>query len=127
MRGERLSWTVGLLGILVTFLTLLGLFFLVTQSESDQVRLEKELKGHRDMNSDGAAVRLREPLSRTVKDLQAFQENPLLDKMPPDLQKYVGDYLQEAQAYQKYVTDFEKQIKVERLPEAPRRAERRRA
>ena len=120
---QRLGWVVGLLAVLIGFMTLLALFFMATRRETGISRYEKELRAFRSAHSDGPAERLQEPLERTIQDLRHFRDSPLFAKMPEDLQKYVVDHLKEAEAYQKYTRDFKAYQDREIRRQSPRFAE----
>ncbi|HYV38473.1 MAG TPA: GTPase domain-containing protein [Gemmataceae bacterium] len=117
---ERLGWVVGVLSLLVGFMVILALFFLATRYETEVERFEKDLKTYRAAHNENAVLRLREPVGKTIKELRAYRDNPQFAKMPPELQAYVVEHLQEAEAYEKFSQEWQAYIKAERLPEAPR-------
>jgi GTPase SAR1 family protein len=120
---QRLGLALGLLSVLVAFMTLLALFFLATQRETEITRFEKEIRSFRAVHSETPADRLKEPRDLTVKELKHFQQNPLFHKMPDELKDYVLDHLQELEAYDRFVRKFEDYRKKENLPTSPRDAQ----
>jgi GTPase SAR1 family protein len=119
---QRLGLALGVLGVLVAFMTLLALFFLATQRETEISRFEKEIRGFRAVHNETPADRLKEP-RQIVKDLKHFQANPLFQRMPDELKDYVLDHLQELAAYDRFVRKFEDYRKKENLPTSPRDAQ----
>ena len=116
---HRLAWVFGGLGVLVGFMVLLGLFFLQTRARRSCLRFEKEIKSFIFDQGDTAAERLRLPLGKTIKELQAFRDDPLFAKMPQELQKRIVDQLREAEAYDKFTREIQAFTKTERLPPSP--------
>jgi GTPase SAR1 family protein len=120
---QRLGLALGALGVLVAFMTLLGLFFVATQRETEISRFEKEIRTFRAAHNESPADRLREPRDLALKELKSFVKNPLFDKMPEDLRQYVTGHVKELEAYDRYMRKFEEYRKKENLPTAPRDAQ----
>jgi hypothetical protein len=100
----------------------LAFFFLAAQAETEMGRFEHDLRSYHGAHSDNVAERLREPVSKTIAELQTFRDDPLFTKMPPELQKQTLDQLREAEAYDKYAKQWQAAVKAAHLPEAPRLA-----
>jgi GTPase SAR1 family protein len=117
---QRLGVVFALLGVLLAFMTLLGLFFLATQRETEIGRFEKDLRAFRAEHNETAADRLKPPRERTLKELQHFKSSPLFEPMPEDLRTYVYDHIKELEAYEQYTRKFREFSDKYNLPAAPR-------
>jgi GTPase SAR1 family protein len=119
---HRLGWVVGILGVLVCFLALLGLFFLASRHEADYARYQRDLKAFRLDHNDGSAVRLQEPVDKTIRELKAFKDSALFYQIPTDEQEFIDDFLKEALVYEKYSKAVNDYLRKHDLPRWPRKA-----
>jgi GTPase SAR1 family protein len=120
---QRLGWVVGGLALLVSLMSIAAFFFLAAQAQTEQGQLEKELRSYLSARGDTSADRLREPLGKSIAELQAFRDNPLFARIPEELQKQTLDQLHEADAYDKLFTKFQAGVKAQHLRDAPRFAQ----
>jgi hypothetical protein len=106
--GRRLNLTVGAAVGVVALLMLLTAFLLFNRPGPEINDLRDKIEQFRDHAGNTASERLdKKSLQASLTQLREFKEHPAFGKLPPELQKYVNDSLDELKAYQSFTAKLE--------------------
>jgi 50S ribosome-binding GTPase len=100
--GRRLAWTVtGTVGVVASMVAL-GVVLATSSPTGRTTPLQSTVQQYRDNEAPTASARLREPLQQKISVLTELTSDADFTKLPPDLQTYVSQRLQELRAYQAF-------------------------
>jgi len=100
--GRRLAWTVtGTVGVLASMIAL-GIALATNSSTIRTTPLQRTVEQYRTSEAPTASARLREPLQQKISMLTELTNDPDFPNLPPELQTYVSQRLQELRDYQAF-------------------------
>jgi hypothetical protein len=109
--GRRLEFAVGGLGLLVVLMGLMAALFVLTQPDTDMLRLEEQVQAVLPEPHATAPQRLRGDLPERLKQLNAIERNSAFDRLPAKTRSAVEQSAAEIASYLETRKRFHEQVK----------------